>query len=191
MAIIFSDDNLINSNFVTPVISTLEFNNDNNKPKLLLPTINDIKLDPIIDLNDKYKPSINLSYTRPSLSFYEDLNQDPEIRMRLTKYYYYKILDKWLYDDMLSVLDHLKVNENKVDIVDDNNLDKSHKNTQEEIEKKVKYIENKILRKRDVYNLLEKFTDETGSEWINLSDNEYFIKKISKDYLTKKIKKMI
>ena len=38
-----------------------------------------------------------------------DLNQQPEIRARLAETYYYKTLDKWLWNDLVEILNYVVI----------------------------------------------------------------------------------
>lgn len=137
----------------------------------------------VVQYPSTYVPSINLRYSKPLFSFYEDLDKDPRIHKRLTKYYYYKILDKWLYDDLSDLLKFLDVKDNNVVIIKN---DKKDSDT--DIEKKIDFLE-KFLTKSFIYMLISRYIAETGTRWVDLHKNEYFLKQVFKEKIKKKLEK--
>lgn len=122
-------------------------------------------------------PSIHPSYL--------DLNKDEKIRNRLTKYYLYKTLDKWLWSDMKDIIDNFVLKDNIVNIV---KTPVKQNLTEPEIEKKIDYIENNILNYKKMYKILKHLIHkEENLSWVSLPKNEYIIKKTVKKYLLKKI----
>ncbi|CAH6421433.1 Hypothetical protein KVN_LOCUS263 [uncultured virus] len=139
-------------------------------------------------------PSINLSFTRPSLGFYEDLNQDPKVQRNLTKIYYYKVLDEWLWEDFPEIFGYLTYQNGKVDLI--NNLNQydptaSEKDSEQILNKKVDFLGKFFLTKSIMVKILKKFITETNTNWIDLSKNEFFLKQIVQDKLTRLIKRAI
>lgn len=105
-----------------------------------------------------------------------DLDNDERARSIISEYFYFKILDKWLYNDMVRLLAYLKVSGNNVDFISkvtDYNPKSTDSDTQESIEKKIKFIEtNKIFTKDDIYNILKEFTRETNTKWADLVNKQ-------------------
>lgn len=98
--------------------------------------------------------SINPNYSTPLVGFYDNLNEDPNVRSRMVKYIYYKVLDSWLYNDLIDLLSYLKVRDGKVsliDSVDDYKASNVDKDSDEVIEKKIEYIEKFFLHRRFLY----------------------------------------
>ncbi len=124
-----------------------------------------------------------------------DLDNDSDTRNKISDYFYYKTVDKWLFDSMAKILGYLKISGNSVDFIDSlSKYDPSSvdKDTQETVEKKIKFIENNILDKIDVFNILNKFTRETNTKWVHLiKKNEMFIKDLIKRFLKKKMEKSV
>lgn len=123
-----------------------------------------------------------------------DLNQQEETHNMLTKYYYYRTLDDWLWNDMNNILGYLVVNNNNVNLIK-NLKDYSNTNTksdtQESTEKKIDFIEKNILSLESMRKLLKKFVKESGIKWTDMSKNHYFLKKVIRKYLSAKMKVMI
>ena len=101
-----------------------------------------------------------------------DLDNDEKSKNIITEYFYFKVLDKWLYDEMLDILAFLKVSGNNIDLIDkmsEYNSKSTDKDTQESVEKKIKFIEkNGLITKNDIYNILREYTRETDTKWANL-----------------------
>ena len=132
------------------------------------------------------------TYTNPSIVVpYPNLNKDPEIINRLTKYFYYKTLDKWLYEELDGLLRYLKVSNGKVNEIK-NESDKDKENiSQEEADKKVKFIEDEILSKDDMYDILMKIQQETDIELIKMSKQEFIIQGYVKKFLKREFQKIM
>ena len=107
------------------------------------------------------------------------------------KYYYYKTLDKWLYDELSGLLQYLKVSGGKVHVIK-NEDDKDKENiSQEDADKKVEYVENEIFDKEDMYDILMKISNETDVELIKLSKNEYIVQGYIKKWFKKEFSKLM
>jgi len=137
--------------------------------------------------------SLNMTYPKPTLAFYQDIDKDPEIHKFLSEKYYYKTLEKWLYDDLINFLNYFYVKDGVVSIINSMDELKStvDKDSEENIHKKIEFIKKYVFKKKDMYNILKKYVEETGSAWVNLHKNQYFIIQVVENYLKKKIKKHI
>lgn len=130
---------------------------------------------------------------RPDL----DLNRDYNLHRMMIKYFYYKTLDKWLKksSDLMYILGYLKIDNGIVKLLDninDYNPNSVDKDNQDDIEKKVDYIENNILSKDDVEHILKKYVNETSTNWFDLQDKStYFIKELIGKFIKNKLVKLI
>lgn len=141
-----------------------------------------------------YLQSINISYTKPTIGFYENLNADPKIHTRLTKYFYYKLLDKWLYEDLIDILNYFKIKDGKVSLIDNlKEYDPTSvdKDSDENIQKKIDFIEKFFLTKNMMYKILSEYVKGSETGWIDLPKNDFFIKQVVEDKLIKKLKQLI
>jgi len=134
-----------------------------------------------------------LVYPLPS---YLDMNQNPEVRKKLAKYYYYKTLDKWLLkeDGMLDILNYLQVKGDTVHLINsisDYKETNVNKDTQDVIDKKIKYIENNIFEPYDMEKILNSYVQETGTNWYDLEKHAFYVKQAVRGFLKKKLKNMI
>ena len=124
-------------------------------------------------------------------SVYENLNKNPEVINRLVKYFYYKTLDKWLYEELSGMLRYLKVSNDKVHVIkSEDDRDKENIN-QEQADAKINYIEKEIFSKDDMYDILMKITNETDIELIKLSKNEFIVQGYVKKFLKKELSKLM
>lgn len=124
------------------------------------------------------------SYMGPYSVQYPNLNEDSRIRDRLTKYFYYKTLDKWLYDKLVGVLDLLSVNGSHVEIA----KTPSKTTSQSDVDKKVKYIEEEVLSFKDMYKILSNLIVETRVNWYDLPKNEYLVRDAVKHWLKRELR---
>lgn len=136
---------------------------------------------------------ISLALPLPS---WLDMNQSMKVKENVVSFYYYKTLDKWLLkdDEMLDLLNYLHIVHGHVELIKSlkNYKDTEvENNTQEEINKKIKYIENHVLTMHDIQKVLDKYVMETGTNWWDLSRHSLYIKKIIKHMLKHKFRKMI
>lgn len=138
----------------------------------------------------RHVPSINVTFSKPTAGYYLDLNKSEDIHKQLTKYFYYKFLDKWLNEDFNKLYSYLQVKNNKVIITDKNvnfNFNKEKLN-EEHLSMKKDFIENELLRKKQVYNILIKFMNEFNLKWLDLTKHEHFVKRFIYDEILKIIK---
>lgn len=126
---------------------------------------------------------------------YLDLNKDERTHKIQSKYFMYKTLDKWIYDDMLEILNYFIVEPNgTVRLI--NNLselkeDTVAKDSVDAIEKKIEFIETHILTERTMHKILKKFVKGTSISWVDLHKNERFVKEAIKEQLIKILKETI
>lgn len=197
----------INSiNTITP--NFLTFSSDSPLP--ILPST--ITYTPLANLPFVTSPTYIPTYTTPyvghvgpigatviipgsaTLPQFLDLNKDPRIHDRVSKYFRYKTLDKWLYEDMSDLLGYFVVSSSGVQLVKNASDYKeslvAHMNP-DDVEKIVNWIENYLLTEDTMRKLLTQFVNETKANWYDLYKNEYFIKEIIQKKLLNIIKETI
>jgi len=128
-----------------------------------------------------------LPSVRPS---YLDLNKDKKTINRLTNYYLYKTLDKWLWKDLKDIMDYFVIKNDIVSVVE--NPVKQQTLTENEYEKKIDYVENNFLSFKRMHKLLKhliEISKISKLDWIALPKNEYLIKKEVSIYLKQKLEK--
>jgi len=129
-----------------------------------------------------------------SSGFYKDLNKDKTVQKTLTKYYYYKILDKWIYKELMPILGFVNTSGDKPHLIKslgDYDATKLANETTEQIEKKIAYLEKVLITKDMVRHVLKKICAENGINWYDLNKNEKKIKTVFHNYLLDKLKEAI
>ncbi len=134
--------------------------------------------------------TINFEYSKPVLGVYQSIDNNYEVRKHILKYYFDLLRDKWLLDDMNSVLNYFIVKDGHVQLIHNIN-DYSKKNilndTDVTAELKVKYIEKNIFGRDDLYDTMDKFASESGIKWVYIPKHEYLFKKVVKKAVIREI----
>lgn len=120
-----------------------------------------------------------------------EINNNKGAKKTITKYYYYKILDSWLYKDLLPLLAFTKIQDGRVRIIKSLNefdMEKLMKDSEEDIEKKVEYFEKNIITKDLVKHVLNRIMKEKRLTLTELKKNHEIVKKYTYKYLSKKIR---
>ena len=137
-----------------------------------------------------YITSLNLSYSKPIVSVYENLNADVRIHHRMVKFFKYKMLDDWIYNDSSDILGYLKMSGSKVMLISRMSEYKKPTNNND-FEKKKSYLESEILSSGFTYKMLRQFVHTTNTNWYDLPKNEDFVRKAMeiglKTYFKKKM----
>lgn len=151
------------------------------------PLIPSITLNPILTLN---VPSHTIIPLHPSLN----LNNDPRVHQQVSKYFLYKTLDDWLYDDLLDLLNYLIIEGKNIRLLknlDEYKSDRVDSDTLKTIELKADWIHRHILTIDKVKHLLKKYVEETNTNWYDLYKNNYFVKDAIKQYIKRKLRQSI
>jgi hypothetical protein len=146
----------------------------------------------LIQTEDIFVPNIyfnNNPLINP-ISYYDDVCDIDIIRNKTIEYFYFKLLDKWLYEKSKHLLGYFRVSGDKINYVEsvDKKDDYKH-NSQDVVDKKVSFIEKNIFSKEDISHILKKFVDSTRVSWCNLKDHGYFVREAIEKSLEKKIKR--
>jgi hypothetical protein len=175
----------INTSVFTPVYDSVV------NTTVLTPTLVNTSLDNLY--GPSYVTSVNLNYSKPLVSIYQDLNTDPRIHKRMIKYFQMKTLDKWLMNDLVDILNYFKINSNgAVDII--NNINEYKPNNSDSAanaEKKIDFIHKYFLTASVIDRLLDRYVKDYNIQWVHLPRNEYQIKKLIASKLMKLIKAAI
>ena len=126
-----------------------------------------------------------------SSGFYKDLNKDKSVKKTLTKYYYYKILDKWIYKELMPILGFVDLSGDKPQLIksiEQYNANKLANESSEQIEKKIAYLEKVLITKDMVRHVLKKICTDNNINWYDLDKNEKKIKSVFHNYLLDKLK---
>jgi len=168
-ATFLGSSNIINTNRMTPFIYT----NYNN-----------------YDIDSDY----NNSY-RVVAGYYPDLDKDPQVHRTLKKYYFYKLLDKWMYSDLKSLLAYVVLDNGKATLINsitDYNPNSVNNSKENDLTLKINFLEN-LISTDLIKSVLERIVHKYGINWYHLNKNEDIIKKkleiAVKEFLESKIKK--
>jgi hypothetical protein len=131
----------------------------------------------------------------PSIDVDTGMNDNYYAQKQMTNYLYYRVLDKWLYDDdMCHILKYLKVSGNSVSVVSSINDYKDNKicnDSIEDVEKKVDFIESNIFSQQSMRKVLVKITQELGYKWYDLPTRESIVIEAVGKYIRRKLKEKI
>lgn len=127
---------------------------------------------------------------------YTDLNYDSNIRKRVVNYFYYKTLEKWLYDDdnMTQLLNFFVVEKDKVFLVNSlSDYEKTKKNLLSESKKRtiVNFIGKYLLTKSKMGDFIHKFIKKYSIPFVNLYHNQRAVKKFIGRQLFRKLSKSL
>ena len=110
--------------------------------------------------------SVDLTLSDPVLSSYYNLDNDPKIHKQLSKYFYYKILDKWLLDDLSSLLGFVSIKGKKIKLTKRHS---SKRDSEKNIKKKIDFLEDKVFTYKDVMKILKRVVEEDDDiKWVDL-----------------------
>jgi hypothetical protein len=122
------------------------------------------------------------------------LNDSYVVQKDVTKYFMYKTLDKWIYQDFPSVLKYLVYRDGKVSLIKklaDKENNEVSKDSEKALEAKADFIEEKILDESRTREILIRIMRELGLKWFELPYREGLVKEVMERFLKKKLKKMV
>jgi hypothetical protein len=147
---------------------------------------------------DRYTPFIAHDYSNPLrivTGYYPDLDKDPQVHRTLKKYYFYKLLDKWLYRDLKSLLAFISLDNGKpklINSISDYNPNSVNNAKEDDLTIRINFLEN-LISTDLIKSVLERIVYKYGIHWYHLNKNEDLIKKkleiAVKELLESKIKK--
>jgi hypothetical protein len=118
---------------------------------------------------------------------YSELNDDKSVIKAVTKYYYYKTIEKFLKSEMIDLLGYLQIDGDNVKFIK-NIKDHSDKlPTTNDTDKKIIFLEKNFLTKRMIHDILKKYIKKNNTVWYKVQNNEQEFK----NYLHNKLKEII
>ena len=120
---------------------------------------------------------------------YQDLDLDKDIQKKVSKHFYKKLCNKWLYDNN-SLLAFIKLDNGKPELIksmNEYNQQSIKGDTVSNIEKKISYMEDKLISYKDVKHFLKKFISRHSYHWYTL----YTIEDKIKEELSKYLKNLL
>ena len=119
-----------------------------------------------------------------------DLNNSSRVRNELVKYFRFKVLDKWLYDEMDDLLNFFTVTSNGVRLSSGGSSKRLSESEEEDISD---YIGRYILTEDTMYKILNRIAEEGHINWYQMSKpaNERDICTIIHSRLLKSLKEVV
>ena len=148
-------------------------------------SINTNELNPL-DTIEQYNRLSKQNYINSQLTNQYLLNQNRDIQKTISKYFYYKIIDDWLYKKLFPLLEFVELYNGKPHLIKNikkYSMNKLSDSTDEEIEERAEYLEKKIITKKLVRQVLKKTVKRLGLNWSELNNHEKMIQKIFFEYL--------
>jgi hypothetical protein len=144
---------------------------------------------PFVMINPVGTTSTQYTYGR-----YTDLDKDKTILKTISKYFLYKILDKWLYQDFRTMLAFVKITDGKPSLIrtmSDYKPETINSDSVENIEKRIDYLEKILINRKLVKHVLKKIVNENQIKWTQLNKHKSTIKKVFKKYLHSKLEEAV
>ena len=149
-------------------------------------------LSPTITISSKdYELEVPIVYNTAPIE-YPNLNNDPDLIKKTTKYFFEKTMNSWLYSDFEDLLMYLVADKNKVRLVkngkelDNNKRDSNMK----ALDMKIEFIAENVMTKYDMKSFLKKYAMKTGLDLWNLKDYKSYVKKSIYKKLKSKLEKL-
>ena len=119
-------------------------------------------------------------------SDYDTVDDDIELRSKMTKYFYEKFFNRWILDEYSKLLKFYKVKQNKVTKVTSKKDYENNILTDEQKRTIVDYIINNVYDKYDLKLSIKTFIRKSRTKWFKLKDNKDDVKRIIYKDLKKK-----
>ena len=192
---VYSDTSvLVTPTYNVPLsVTTPVFTNISTEPDFISPGTVDV-------VGSPYVTTVDLTYSQPLIGIsetisYQKASTDPEITGNYVKHYYYKTVDKWLLDDISSLLNFFTVSGDRVNLIKsmkDYNSSNSDKFTSADAHNVVNHISKNYFSKDNMANLLHKLMKRNiGLNWSDLPRHESTIKKLVKKYIRGKLEEAV
>jgi len=118
---------------------------------------------------------------------YSELNDDKSVIRTVTRYYYYKTIEKFLKSEMIDLLGYLQITNDNVHFIK-NIKDYTDKlPTEQETKQKIVFFKDKFITKTMIHDILKKYTKKNNVLWYKVQQNEAEFK----NYLHKKLKERL
>ena len=137
-------------------------------------------MSPALSLTDSdFDVTIPLSPVINNVVEYENLNNDPDLIRKVTKYFFEKTMNSWMYSDFEDLLTYLVIKNGKVSVIsnkkefENNKRDKDMKS----LEMKVNFIADNVMTKYDMKSFLKKYSLKSGLDLWKLKENKSYVKK--------------
>jgi hypothetical protein len=164
-----------------------------NIPLIVSSNVPTILSTPIVRQKNNYVPFITRDPLNPFgavLGTYQNLDDDKEIHKKVTSHVYNKLVKKWFYDSLLPLLAFVKTENGRhvlIKSMNEYNPQSVKGESVSEIERKIEYMQDKIITHKDLRHFLKKFVKHHDYHWYTL----YTVEDKIKDELYKHLKKLL
>lgn len=121
-------------------------------------------------------------------SVYDTVDDDIDYKRKITKYYYEKLFNDWIYDDLKKVLKFFNIKGSKISLVKNKKEYNRNSHSFESKKNIINFIINNIYDKYDLKTTLKRFTKITNTRWLDLKQNKKYVIKYIYNDIKKKIK---
>ena len=123
---------------------------------------------------------------------YLNVNNDPDLIRKVTKYFFEKTMNAWMYSDFEDLLTYLVVKNGKVSVVSNKKeLENNKRDTDmKSIELKVNFITDHVMTKYDMKSFLKKYALKSGLDMWKLKENKSYVKKSIYKKIKNKLEKL-
>ena len=115
----------------------------------------------------------------------QNLNTSKSIQKTISKYYYYKIVDEWLYKKLFHLLAFIEIHDGKTQLIKSMSkysIEKLTSESDENIDLRIGYLEKNIITKKIVNKILKKIVKRMCFNWYELNKHEQTIAKVFLEY---------
>lgn len=123
-----------------------------------------------------------------------NLNTDKNVQKTISKYFYYKIIDEWLYKELFSLLAFVELINGTPKLISSINkysVEKLASESEENIEKRAEYFGTEIITKKLVKQVLKKIVKRMCINWYELDKKENVVRKVFLEYFTNLLEESI
>ena len=145
---------------------------------------------------DKSDKNITLSVSSPTIISSpimpinsDSVQADPEVKSKMTAYFFEKTMNDWLHSDFKKLLKYLIVKGDNISIIK-NEKDFSNNEAFKNVDKKIDFIANNVMTKYDMKSFLKKLVLKKDISWFYLRDYKRYVKKAIYKKIKKNIQKM-
>ncbi len=123
-----------------------------------------------------------------------NLNASHHIQKSVSKHYYYKLVDEWLYKKLFPLLAFVETVNGTPQLIKsmlEYSVEKISALSDEDIKKRVKYLKKNIITKKLVKKILKKMINRMCLNWYDLNEHEETIKKVFLEYFKNLLEEVI
>jgi hypothetical protein len=102
------------------------------------------------------------------LGSYQNLDDDKDIHKKVTSHIYNKLVKKWFYDSLLPLLAFVKSDNGRYELIksmNEYNPQSVKGESVSNIERKIEYMQDKIITHKDLRHFLKKFVKHHDYHW--------------------------